>query len=885
MPDTQDFSAVLAGLYDKPESANALLEQTRLATQLLPAWSQGMAALDFWQAIDKELDKGIDKDGKAQIVEVALEKYKENEGLQRLSATLPKIARAIDAVKSDGPPFHYVPPYSLETPFFGRLEELDELDAWARSGDPLQVVEAIGGMGKSALAWHWLHHRATASVDGLAGVVWWSFYEGGATLREWVRGTLARLTGVEAKTLDSVAVEEHLETLCELLRARPYLFVLDGFERVLAAYHHLDAARARDDQVETELRDCTDPRDGDTLRRLLACGPSKFLMTTRLLPRAFENRAHRPVDGVRHRELGGLASPDALALLRELGVEGDERTILDFTEKFGNHGLLLGVVAGRVADYMPAPGDFGRWLTDPDEGGSLRLGELDLKQRRTHILHYALRGLAPQAQTLLSRMAIFSGAVAYENLKIFNPFASPDTPAPADAEHRFRETLRDLRDRRLTHWDGARKRWDLHPLVRGFAYDRLEGDERVWAADRARDHFEAMPPENTEAATELGQVERTLEIFRLLVAAERWDKAFGLYQNRLSHTLFFSIAAYPAIGQLLLPFFPQGIEGAPCLESKREQSRLLNDLALAWSSMGRHREALALQERTVELDLGARDWSNLSTGLGNQAHELGRLGRFAAERRTLELGKQLAELAELAEDFTLFELALLAHFTSIGAWDAADDAQARIAARPKLTLRAIYLPGDGELVACWLDFLQDQLDPAALDAALEIAVRGRNTFARINFLHLRAELALRGDTPRAALESIQDAVTRARRSGMELGAYLGCLARVQARLGLRAEALRTLDLGATALDTAEVHLELGNLDAAREPALRAYERAWAEGPPYVWWWQLQRARRVLEALGVAEPELPPFDPAKVEKIPYEDEIRRVIEELRAQRKE
>ena len=32
----------------------------------------------------------------------------------------------------------------------------------------------------------------------------------------------------------------------------------------------------------------------------------------------------------------------------------------------------------------------------------------------------------------------------------------------------------------------------------------------------------------------------------------------------------------------------------------------------------------------------------------------------------------------------------------------------------------------------------------------------------------------------------------------------------------------------------------------------------------------------------SEPELPPFDPAKVEPIPYEDEIRAFIEELKAE---
>ena len=38
---------------------------------------------------------------------------------------------------------------------------------------------------------------------------------------------------------------------------------------------------------------------------------------------------------------------------------------------------------------------------------------------------------------------------------------------------------------------------------------------------------------------------------------------------------------------------------------------------------------------------------------------------------------------------------------------------------------------------------------------------------------------------------------------------------------------------------------------------------------------------MLAALGEPEPELPPFDPAKVEPILYEDEIMALIEERKA----
>jgi hypothetical protein len=46
---------------------------------------------------------------------------------------------------------------------------------------------------------------------------------------------------------------------------------------------------------------------------------------------------------------------------------------------------------------------------------------------------------------------------------------------------------------------------------------------------------------------------------------------------------------------------------------------------------------------------------------------------------------------------------------------------------------------------------------------------------------------------------------------------------------------------------------------------------------------LNKARALLEKLGVTIPDLPPYDPAKDEKFPCEDEVAAAIEKLRAQK--
>jgi hypothetical protein len=68
----------------------------------------------------------------------------------------------------------------------------------------------------------------------------------------------------------------------------------------------------------------------------------------------------------------------------------------------------------------------------------------------------------------------------------------------------------------------------------------------------------------------------------------------------------------------------------------------------------------------------------------------------------------------------------------------------------------------------------------------------------------------------------------------------------------------------------------------KKHALAAYKWAWADGEPYVHRYELNKARALLETLGVPIPNLPPYDPAKDEKLPWEDDVAAAIAELRRQ---
>jgi len=76
----------------------------------------------------------------------------------------------------------------------------------------------------------------------------------------------------------------------------------------------------------------------------------------------------------------------------------------------------------------------------------------------------------------------------------------------------------------------------------------------------------------------------------------------------------------------------------------------------------------------------------------------------------------------------------------------------------------------------------------------------------------------------------------------------------------------------------ELWLALGQRDKARDHALHGYKWAWADGPPYCHHLALEHCRAVLRALGEPEPVIPPYDSAKIEPLPYEADINRLLEE-------
>lgn len=163
--------------------------------------------------------------------------------------TRPQAAAPIAAVPDPipTPPAFYAEPHYIGShEFVGREHELIMVrDEWASPADPYPILlfEAIGGIGKSMITWEWVNKWATTVREDWTGRFWYSFYERGADMSDFCRRAMAYVTQRPLTDFKAQRTTRLAKLLVAKLQTRPCLFVLDGLERVLVAYHRIDAAQ------------------------------------------------------------------------------------------------------------------------------------------------------------------------------------------------------------------------------------------------------------------------------------------------------------------------------------------------------------------------------------------------------------------------------------------------------------------------------------------------------------------------------------------------------------------------------------------------------------------------------------------------------------------
>lgn len=846
------------------------------------------------------------------------------------------------------PAFHAEPPYIGSHEFVGRRSQLETLDDWAGPADshPILLYEAIGGTGKSLLTWEWVTKHATSVRDDWAGRFWYSFYERGAIMADFCRRALAYITGKPLDEFKKKKTAELGEMLLQQLQAKPWLIVFDGLERLLVAYHRYDAAQITDEEAgdavdQIAQRDpCTAirPEDDELLRSLSGAAPSKLVFTSRLVPRVLLNPSSQPIPGVRSERLPGLRPPDAEALFRACGVNGNSKDIQNYLQSHCDcNPLVIGVLAGLINDYLPDRGNFDAWAADPDGGDNLNLADLDLVQKRNHVLKVALAALDDKSRQLLSTLAIISEAVDYPTVSAFNPHLSPEpekiekpekpeeswrwermsddekkrareeyasaiqrweeyeqalkdrleTPDFLAAQRKLQDTVRDLEQRGLLQYDPQSRRYDLHPVVRGIAAGRLKRKETKRYGQRVVDHFSQEAHRSYEEAETLEDVRDGLHVVRTLLWMGRYQLASKAFMGELSRALLFNLEACAEILSLLRPFFPKGWDTLPDGLNVGLGAHMASNAAMALNCIGESNEALMAIGAAMLSGLQEADRRDIVSRLTNISIYLSGENRLAKVERCLVLSLDLA--AQMDDKNALFRArhGRFSQFSSIGQWEDAEAMWQLLNPMGRKWSRASYRPGDAEYNYAYFRFYQGDMTEDQLAYAEQLAKEGKNRII-IRRLHgLRGKWRLEQNQYKLAAESLHEAVRMAREVAHTAEDAETLLALARFHLGQLPDPRQEAERLAKAKNPfhrglAELWLAIGDHDQAIKHALAAYEWAWADGEPYVHRYELNKTRALLEQLGEKIPDLPPYDPNTYEKFPWEDNVVAAIEKLKTE---
>jgi tetratricopeptide (TPR) repeat protein len=798
-------------------------------------------------------------------------------------AGLPKAS--VPVVKGDPipapPAFYAEPPYIGSHKFVGRAAELDRLDDWASASDthPVLLFEAIGGSGKSMLTWEWTTKRSTLVRQDWAGRFWYSFYERGAVMADFCRRALAYMTGQPLAHFTKMRTPDLGGRLLHQLRSAPWLLVLDGLERVLVAYHRIDAAQLTEEAAEQPTDQISHrdpcvairPEDDDLLRMLAGAESSKVLITSRLIPRVLLNAASQAIPGVQRIALPGLRPVDAEALFRSCGVRGDSKAIQDYLKANCDcHPLVTGVLAGLVNHYLPDRGNFDTWAN-----GLLNLAELDLKQKRNHILRAAIDALGAESRQVLATMAILSEALDYTTL------AALSSLEPG----RLAEGIKDLEHRALVQYDSQTKRYDLHPVVRSIAAGGLRPEERAGQGQRVVDYFSQRAHCPYDEAETIEDVRDGLRVVRTLLQMGKYEAAFNAFGRGLSDALVFNLEASAEVVSLLRPFFPAGWSTAPQMVESHAASYLSSYAAIGLRKCAMIAEAMSADGSALMLDVRGEDWANATADLGNIANSLYSQNRLSAGETCLSLALEIAK--RTADRAVLFGMWLAAFEKRVatGRAEEAESAWRILEPMGREWPRYWYRPGQAETWYAELRFLRGDLSGEDLDRAERLAEAGKNRGTIRHVHELRGRWRLERGEWALAVESLGEAVRRAREVGADDRSVAAGLALAKFHCGElthpQEEAERLESLGQPGVELAELWAAIGDVEGAKRHALAAYKWAWADGEPHVFRWDLDKARALLEKLGAEVPVLPPYDPAKAPKFPWEDEVRAAIEKLKA----
>lgn len=519
------------------------------------------------------------------------------------------------------PPTPYIAhPYPLPDHFTGRDSERAALGNWFfNEKEPVYVMEAIGGMGKSALSWVWLQRDILDRAVEIDGIFWWSFYEGPFDI--FIRHLACYVLGKEDNSMSS----DDMTRLSAALQQRRFLLVLDGSERALRGYSGMEAMfiqekkfqgkAAEEVEWERKLREPVNPAAERFLKSLVGC-KTKTLITTRLMPAPLEDLA-----GVSHISLKGLSQRDAVRFMRSEGVKGTRAELEQAGRVYDYHPLMLKLLTTAI-----------RRSRAKDIKHARRLKLID-KEEPHKILSGSFNLLSNEERQVAACVSVFRSAFKFDSAKALFPGMD---------EERLWQVLQELRSLGFLFYDEHTDCFDFHPIIRSFLYNSLT--DRADVHNLAVQYFEAIPKK--EKIIPLDDLTPVIELYHHLVKAGKYDEAFVLFRDRLEYPTYYQLSVYNLRIELLNELFFEGKDRLPRMENESYHAWALNSLAGSYSNSGQPTKAAPLFFKSISPDNEKYDKIGVAISLGNAAQSSQRLiGQLSAS--IVHLRKVIALCREL----------------------------------------------------------------------------------------------------------------------------------------------------------------------------------------------------------------------------------------------
>jgi tetratricopeptide (TPR) repeat protein len=521
--------------------------------------------------------------------------------------------------------------------FVGREPELARLDAaWEDPKIHVLTLVAFGGVGKSALVARWLDRMAADNWRGATRVLDWSFYSQGmedrVTSAEPFIDHALRFFGDPDPKAGSL--HDRGARLAYLIRKERALLVLDGIEPL----------QYPPGLMEGRLKD---PGLTALLRGLAGANPGLCVVTTR---ERIADLAGHPSTAPQI-PLEELEPGAAVALLRQLGVDGRESELITAAEEFQNHALTLTLL--------------GNYLRRAHGGDVRKRREIDLHRADEKQGGHAFRVIAAYARWLgegpelaiLRLLGLFDRPAEAGAVKALR--AAPPIPGLTESlvdlsEEDWHLAVATLREHSLLGAADPREpeTLDAHPLVRACFADELESHRPgAWQEGNRRlyEHLRQAAPDLPD----------TLEAMQPLYAAVvhgcragRQQEAFtDVFRRRIQrHEKYYSSRRLGGFGSdlaALAGFFDHLWDQPSASLTKEDKAIVLNQAGFRLRALGRLAEAVSPMQAGLDGAIAVENLKSAGQAAKNISELTLTLGELA---RALDFGKRSVALADRSGD-------------------------------------------------------------------------------------------------------------------------------------------------------------------------------------------------------------------------------------------